>query len=134
VINNTNPEMRPVNIEITGNRVAGSKFGALFMIGSGHRIIDNIFEGLNMAHCDENAARFGCIFRTKEPAMLESGIYLSRNGTRPAETSDNVVIGNRISGYKMRERCIAMGPAVGENKIVRNACSNSRFQEVSRVP
>jgi hypothetical protein len=126
VMNNTNPEMRSENIEITGNHITGPKFGGLFMIGSGHRVTDNVFERLNTAECNENASRFGCIYKPDEPELLESGIYLGRGGSRPAETVGNVISGNHISGHKMDARCIASAPGVSRsaNRIERNTCSD----------
>ncbi len=122
VMNNTNPDMRPQNIEITGNQITGTRFGGLFVIGSGHRITGNVFERLNIAECN------GCIYKADEPQMLESGIYLGREGSRPAETRGNIITDNRISGYKMKTRCIAAAPGIspGANMIERNTCSDAR--------
>ena len=91
VMNNTNPDMHSENIEISGNVIDGMKFGGLFLIGRGHRIIGNKFRILIMAGCNESAAKFGCIYKQDEPEMLESGIYLGRGaehaGPKRAATS-----------------------------------------------
>jgi hypothetical protein len=58
--------------------------------------------------------------------MLESGIYLSRGVARMVETSGNVIRGNKISGHKMKNGCIAAGPGVSlaANSIGPNTCED----------
>src|SRR6185437_9696037 len=80
IMNDTYPGVRPDRIEISGNRIAGTKFGALFLIGSDNRVMDNTFENLNTAGCNESELKFGCIFKLDEPRRLEAGIYLGRGG------------------------------------------------------
>jgi hypothetical protein len=125
VMNNTNRGMRSENIEIAGNHIDGTKYGGLFLIGSGHHIVGNNFEHLNLAHCNENKI-FSCIYKSDEPEMLESGIYFGRGGTRPADTRANVIRENRISGYQMKSRCIASAPGVklAQNTIAGNQCAD----------
>lgn len=127
VINDTNPEMQPVNIEISGNRIRGTKFGGLFLMGSKNRVTGNTFENLDTAGCNENAARFGCLYKKSEPELLQSGIYLARGGSRPVEARGNVIRNNRISGYRMRARCIAAAPGVSlaANVVEGNACADA---------
>jgi hypothetical protein len=124
VINNTDPGMRPVNIAIERNIITGTKFGALFVIGSGHRILGNTFDSVNTAGCNENAVKFGCIYKNDEPKMLETGIYLGRGGARAVETHGNVIRGNTISGHHMSTRCIEAAPGVSlaANTIDGNTC------------
>ena len=124
VMNNTDPNVRSQNIEISGNLIDGMKFGGLFLMGSGHRIIGNRFLELNAAGCNESAARFGCIYKADEPEMLESGIYLGRGVARLEETRANVIRDNRISGHGMARRCIQTGPHVSlaANNIEHNQC------------
>jgi parallel beta-helix repeat protein len=119
--------MQPVNIEISGNQIRGTKFGGLFLMGSGNRIIGNALENLDTAGCNENAARFGCLYKTSEPELLESGIYLAPGGSRPVETRGNVIRNNRISGHRMRAHCIAAAPGVSlsANIIESNACADT---------
>ncbi len=128
VINDTDPDVHPVNIEITGNQIQGAKFGGLFLIGSGHRVTGNTLENLNTAGCNESAARFGCLYKKGEPELLESGIYLARGGSRPVETRGNVIRGNRISGHRMRTHCVAAGPGVSlaANIVEGNTCLDLR--------
>jgi hypothetical protein len=112
VMNNTHPDTHSSNIEISGNVIEGSKFGGLFLMGSQNRVIGNVFLGLNLAHGDE-------------PEMLTSGVYLGRGIARLEETAGNVIRGNRISGYKMKTRCIVFASGVSRvsNTIERNICS-----------
>jgi hypothetical protein len=126
VMNNANPDMRSENIEILNNRIDGTKFGGLFLIGSGHRVVGNVFSNLNQAHCNESAKIFGCIFKRDEPEMLEAGIYLGRGAERPADTRNNLIRGNLIVGHQMKTRCIIYAPGLpkGSNEIEQNQCAN----------
>jgi hypothetical protein len=126
VMNNTDPNMRSENVEIRGHIIDGTKFGGLFLMGSGHRVTDNSFLHLNKAECNENAKQFGCIYKADEPKMLESGIYLSRGVVRREEVRGNVIRGNEISGHKMKSRCIEVGPGVDlkQNSIGENTCQD----------
>jgi hypothetical protein len=126
VMNNTDPNMQSQNIEIRGNVIDGTKFGGLFLMGSGHRVTGNSFLHLNKAECNENAKNFGCIYKADEPKMLETGIYLSKGVVRMEAVRGNVIRGNTISGHKMRSRCIAAGPGVNlrENSVGANTCED----------
>lgn len=128
VMNNTDPGMQSVNIEISDNIFDGMKFGGLFLIGSGHSVFGNRFLNLNTAGCNESAAKFGCIYKADEPEMLESGIYLGRGAERPADTRGNTIRGNTISGHGMKTHCIEAAPGVAlkANTIQENVCTNSR--------
>jgi len=130
VMNNTDPDVRSEKIEITGNVIDGAKFGGLFVMGSGHTITGNQFVHLDLAGCNESAARFGCIYKADEPAMLQTGIYLGRGVARLEETRGNVIRDNRISGHKMRTRCVAAGPGVSlaANTLERNRCEDDLTQ------
>jgi parallel beta-helix repeat protein len=112
-MNNTHPDTTSGNIELRGNIVDGSKFGGLFLMGSRNRVIDNVFLGLNLARGDE-------------PEILTSGVFLSRGLARLEDTTGNVIRGNRISGYKMKTRCIVFGPGVSRaaNTIEGNTCAD----------
>src|SRR5260370_40404115 len=118
------------NIEIAGNEIEGIKFGALYLIGSGHRVTDNVFRRVNLAGCNESAAQFGCIYKKDEPELLESGIYLGRGVVRMEETRGNLIRGNRISGHHMKARCIAAAPGVvlGHNKLQANECADEEVR------
>jgi hypothetical protein len=126
VLNNTDPNMHSRNIEITGNEIDGTKFGGLFVLGSGHRITGNILRHLNTSGCNENARQFGCVYKPDEPQMLEAGIYLGRGVARAEETRDNIIRDNQISGHKMQTRCVIAGPGVSlaQNSVSGNTCSD----------
>jgi hypothetical protein len=126
VMNNNNPDMRSENIRIVGNRIDGVKFGGIFVIGKGHRIADNELLHLNTAHCNENAAKFGCYYLKGEDELLEAGIYLGRGIRRLEQTRGNVIRGNHITGFKMKARCVIAGSGVAaaENTIERNTCED----------
>lgn len=117
VVNNWNPEMRSENITIADNTIDGSKFGGIFLIGSHHTVVRNKLLNLNTAHCNETAAKFGCIAIQGEPDVLRAGIYLGRIAAEWAQkradvSRDHVIRDNTITGYKMKERCILAAPGV----------------------
>lgn len=126
VMNNTNPDMESENILIQENTIDGAKFGGIFVIGSGHRIVGNRLINLNTAGCNESASRFGCAHFPNEPDLLQSGIYLGQRAERPAVADGNLVEENAISGHRMAERCIGFAPKVapGRNAIKANDCTD----------
>jgi hypothetical protein len=125
VMNNTSPEVRAENVLIEGNLIDGAKYGALFLMGRGHQILDNRFLHINTAECNETK-QFVCVYRNEEPNMLDAGIYLGKGVARQEETTGNVIRGNTISGHKMKLRCITAGPGVhlAANKVAGNVCSD----------
>lgn len=121
VMNNSNPDMQSRNIRVVENVIDGPLFGGIFVIGTGHLVAHNRLLNINSAHCNEEAARFGCFYAPGEPDMLRSGIYLGRGAERPAPARGNVIEDNEISGFKMKARCIASAPGIlPEWNIVRN--------------
>ncbi len=126
VMNNSNPDMQSRNIQITGNTIDGALFGGIFVIGTGHHVINNHLLRLNLAHCNEAAAVFGCYYAKDEPDMLRTGIYLGKGAERPDIAQDNVIENNEISGYKMSVRCIAAAPGVSlaKNRVAKNDCTD----------
>jgi parallel beta-helix repeat protein len=125
-MNNAHPEAHSNNIEIRNNVIDGSKFGGLFLMGSGNRVIGNRFVNLNMAGCNESVKEFPCIYKSDEPAMLESGIYISGGASRPEPLRGNIIRDNEISGHKMKSRCIVFAPGVSRagNTVAGNTCSD----------
>jgi Right handed beta helix region len=126
VMNNTDPNMHSQNIEIRGNTIDGAKFGGLFLMGSGHKVTGNSFLHLNTAQCNESGSAFGCLYKKDEPELLESGIYLSKGMVRMEPVRGNVIRENKISGHKMKSRCIATAPGVraADNSIGPNTCED----------
>jgi hypothetical protein len=124
VMNNTNPDMRSQNVRITDNEIDGSKFGGIFVIGTGNHVEGNRMRRLNLAHCNEEAARFGCYYAAGQPDLLQSGIYLGSGAERPAPARGNVIAGNEISGFKMEQRCVALAPGIAKdwNTVRDNVC------------
>jgi len=126
VFGNSNPDMQPDNILISGNLIDGAKYGGIFVIGSSNRIEDNRFLRLNLAHCNDAGAKYSCFYYPKEPDLMRSGIYLGLGAARPAAARGNVIRGNEVSGYGMKAHCIAAAPGVPltQNKLERNRCSD----------
>ena len=125
VFNNANKDMRSQNVQVTGNHFEGLKYGAVFVIGTGHRIAGNTFVRLNTAHCPE-AGGAACNWRPAEPDVLRSGIYLAAGAERSDPAKHIVIENNTISGWGMAKHCISAAPAVslGGNIIRKNACGD----------
>ena len=128
VMNNSNPDMQSRNILVWGNRVEGFLYTGMLVIGSGHRISHNHFLQLNLAHCNETAERYGCLYFHGEPDLLRSGIYLRSKMERNADTRNNEIEDNDMSGYGIGSRCVVAGPGVdaAANRIARNVCTDDR--------
>jgi hypothetical protein len=127
-LNNTSIEMQSKNILIERNTLDGMKFGAIFVVGSGHRILHNTMLHLNEAHCNENHAKFGCIAIVNEPGFLESGIYLAARANRPDPSTNITIKDNVISGWKMEKYCIRAAPGVelAAEHIEGNRCTETK--------
>ncbi|HYI94696.1 MAG TPA: right-handed parallel beta-helix repeat-containing protein [Bryobacteraceae bacterium] len=126
VFNNTNPHMESVGIRVIDNVIDGTKFGGIFVIGRNHTIRGNRLLRLNLAGCNESHQKFGCIYNAEEPEILQTGIYLGRKAERPDPARENTITGNVISGFRMKERCVATAPGVEQktNTIEANDCRN----------
>jgi hypothetical protein len=117
VVNNYNPDMQSEHITIADNTIDGSKFGGLFLIGSNHTVVRNKLLNLNLAHCNESSAKFGCVAIQGEPDVLQAGIYLGRIAAewarkRADASKGHVIRDNVITGYKMETRCVMAAPGV----------------------
>jgi hypothetical protein len=125
VFNNANIDMRSQNIVVEDNELDGIKFGGIFLIGTGHKILRNRMRNINTAHCNENRAKFGCS-ALGEPEILETGIYLGSHAEHSDAARGNLIEGNTISGWKMKARCIQGAPGVklSDNTIRNNTCTN----------
>jgi hypothetical protein len=126
VMNNSNPDMQSQNIRVLDNVIEGAKFGGIFVIGRGHVVTNNHLRNINTAHCNEDAARFGCYYTAGEPDMLRSGIYLGRGAERPAPARSNTIEDNEISGFQMKTRCVVAAPGIEAswNVVRANKCSD----------
>ena len=125
VFNNANRDMQSQNIDVEDNDLKGMKFGGIFVIGTGHKILRNRLVHINTAHCNENAKQFGCSV-LNEPDVLDTGIYLGSHAEHPAPARGNIIEGNTITGWKMKTRCIQAAPGVklSDNTIKNNACTD----------
>jgi hypothetical protein len=128
-VNRPAPELYPYGGYgiVMNNSNEAPKFGGIFVIGAGHRIARNRLLNLNTAHCNEEAARFGCYYAPGEPEMLSSGIYLGRGADRPAPARGNSVEDNQVTGYKMKSRCIGYAPGIAPewNRPRGNRCEDA---------
>jgi len=126
VMNNSNPDMESRNIVISRNTIDGAMFGGIFIIGTGNTVTHNRLFHINIAHCPELAALYGCFLGPDEPDILRTGIYLGRGASRPDIARNNIVEDNFISGYGMGAHCLGVAPGVSleKNRVNRNDCSD----------
>jgi hypothetical protein len=124
VFNDSHPHTRSNRITVEDNVIDGTLFSGMFVIGPGHRIVNNRLMNLNMAHCNENRAKFGCYNPAGDPEVLQTGIYLGRGVLRPNPARESLIRGNLITGYKMSSRCFGAAPGVDAraNRIEANRC------------
>ena len=124
VFGNNNPSVESTGVVVKGNDIEGFAYGAVFLIGLGNRIEDNQFLDMNRAHCGVIPVPSRCAYALDQPDMLRAGVYLANNGGRPAVTKRNVIRGNTITGFGMKEHCVAAAPGVSlaENTIEANRC------------
>jgi hypothetical protein len=124
VMNDSNPDTRSRNIRLVDNLVDGALFGGIFVIGSGHTVARNRLLSLDASHCNENTAHYGCYDVATDPEILEAGIYLGRSPLHAAPARHNLIVDNRIAGFKMRSHCILAAPGVDlrSNTIFGNVC------------
>jgi hypothetical protein len=126
VFNNTNPQMRSEAVLVARNEFRGLKYGAVFLVGRNHRVVNNRFYDLNRAGCPDNAGRFACTYFANEPELLAAGIYLGARAEREDPSAGHVIVDNVLSGHGMKERCVAAAPGVRREASVvrRNRCSS----------
>jgi len=124
VMNDSHPDVRSRNIRLVDNVIDGALFGGIFVIGSGHTIARNRLLSLDASHCNENTAHFGCYDIATDPEILEAGIYLGRSPLHAAPARHNLIVDNRITGYRMQSRCILAAPGIDprSNTIIGNVC------------
>jgi hypothetical protein len=122
VFNDSHPQTRSDFINVIDNQLEGLLFTAMFVIGPGHTIVNNRFLNLNRKRCNESGA--GCFNPPGDPHLLETGIYLGRGVLRPNAARDSRIEDNRVTGYRMRDRCIAAAPGVdlAKNRVSGNQC------------
>jgi hypothetical protein len=124
---NHDPGMSSVNISVTGNTLQGFAYGGVFLIGERHRIEDNQFLDVNLAHCGSSPMPAKCAALLDQPDALRSGIYLATDGGRSAVTRGNIIRNNTIRGFGIARHCIAANKGVDlkANTIAGNTCQNT---------
>ena len=124
LFNDSNPHTRSNRIRVIDNLLDGVKFTGIFAFGTGHTIAHNRLLNVNLAHCNEDAAKSGCYYPKGEPDALQAGIYLGRGILWPEPSTGNVVEDNQITGYQMQARCILAAPGVSlaANTVRNNRC------------
>jgi hypothetical protein len=119
VFGNNDPGMESTGVVVKDNFLQGFAYGAVFLAGSHNRVENNRFLDMNRAHCGTAPVSARCNYAVAEqPDLLRSGIYLSGNGGRATATEQNVIRANEISGFGLKERCIAFGPGVREKSQI----------------
>jgi hypothetical protein len=124
VFNNTNPQMRSEAVLVARNEFRGLKYGAVFLVGRNHRVVNNRFLDLNRAGCPDNGGRFACTYFAGEPELLSAGIYLGARAEREDPSAEHVIADNVVTGHGMKERCVAAAPGVRREAsvVARNQC------------
>lgn len=124
---NHDPGMNSVNISVTGNTLQGFAYGGVFLIGEQHRIEDNQFLDVNLAHCGSSPTPAKCAALLDQPDALRSGIYLATDGGRPAVTRGNIIRNNSLRGFGIAQHCIAAskGADLKANTIAGNTCQSA---------
>jgi parallel beta helix pectate lyase-like protein len=123
---NHDPGMTSTNVTVAQNTILGFAYGGVFLIGDHIRIEDNRFLNLNLEKCGTKPISAKCNALNDQPDALRSGIYLSDNGGRPAETRDDVIRNNVITGFGMAQHCISARAGVGlkTDTIKGNQCED----------
>ena len=98
------------------------------MPGSNHFVSNNRFLGLNRNRCTTDRTRPHCDYSSGDPELLRSGIYVAGKGARPVKSGHNQITGNVVSGFGMRQHCVAAGPraSLTGNDIGKNECLDER--------
>jgi hypothetical protein len=124
LFNDSNPHTRSNRIRVIGNLLDGVKFTGILAFGTGHTIAHNRLLNVNLAHCNEEAAKTGCYYPKDEPDALQTGIYLGRGFLWSEPSRDIVVEDNEISGFGMKSRCVGYAPGVqaSANTVRNNRC------------
>jgi hypothetical protein len=114
-------------VTIRGNVFDGFRWGALVLIGSNHKVVDNRFRNLNREHCNEGWNDLPCAVQENDPNRTRAGIYLAFGGARPAPARNIEVANNEIHGFGMKANCVLTAPNIpaSQNRIGKNTCVNS---------
>lgn len=123
---NSDPNVESRNVVIADNRITGTGYGGLFLIGTGHTVTGNRFLMVNRSRCTGDGKIARCNYALEEPDMLRSGLYLARRANRDSVTRDNLIKGNEFQGFGTKRWCITAAPGVrlADNRIEDNTCSD----------
>lgn len=123
-LGNSYADMDSQSVTIEGNNFDGSRLGAVFLIGHNHKVTGNMFRNLNQAHCNRGLDNIPCDVKRAEPHLTVAGVYLAFRAARPAPARENLIRGNQIHGFQMKDNCIHYAPGVTEqaNTVAANAC------------
>ncbi len=133
VMGNSDPGMESTSIVIADNRITGTGYGGLFLIGTGHTVTGNRFDLLNRAECTGDGKVARCNYALDQPGMLRTGIYLAGFANRETRTNGNTIRGNYLRGFGMGRWCIAAAPGlslksntIGDNECTEDSGNRSR--------
>ena len=113
VLDNGSPEMHSQQVNIHDNTIDGMRWGGIFLIGSGHRVVHNRLLRLNLQGCTAATRDADCMPNVDDPLLARSGIYMGLRGLRPDPVEGALVEGNEITGLGMGSGgCVAYAPQV----------------------
>jgi hypothetical protein len=126
-LDNGSAEMRSQMVNIHDNRIEGMPWGGVFVVGTGHRVVNNKLLRLNLLGCSAETREFNCLPNADEPLLSRAGIYLGLRGQRPDPADAVLVEGNEVSGAGMGSgNCVVFAPQVKPtaNTVKDNDCKN----------
>jgi len=115
LFNDSNPRTRSERIRVVGNLLDGVKYTGIFAFGTGHEIARNRLLNVNLAHCNEEAAKSGCYYPKDEPDALQTGIYMGRGFLWPEPARQrggrepDLGLWDESAVYRLRPRRGALG-------------------------
>jgi len=113
VLDNSSSEMHSQLVNIHDNTIEGMRWGGVFLIGSGHKVVRNKLLRLNLLGCTAATRDFACTPNADEPMIARAGIYLGLRGARPDPVAGAVIEDNEVSGTGMGSgNCVVYAPQV----------------------
>jgi hypothetical protein len=128
VLNNTYADMKSESITIRDNVFDGTRFGGIFLLGNGHKVLRNKLRNLNKWHCNEGTGGSPCPAGDGPERLLEAGIFLGDKAHRIDSARQIVIEDNEISGFRMQSNCILSSKLVDMSSITvrNNHCTNTQ--------